>query len=848
MGSTCCALQKRTENKKNKHIMEEVKNMNQVEEQSSFDLKAILTMLILNWQWFVLSVILCLGIAFCYLRYTTPIYQASAKMLIKDEDQTNKRASQMFANLNNIGMMTNSTGIDNEMEILKSTTISEQAIKDQKMYVLYYEKGTIKKNYIYKRQPINVDIDNKGLSELQNPLELAITRKGNNYEVDYEFFEPVELGQKPSKKTIKGQKTLTHIPAAFKTRAGIITLSQNTNEGLEEGKTLHATIVSPTKMALAYCKALNISPSSKQTTIAVLTLTDSNPQRALDYLDALTTAYNRQANEDKNIIAYRTEEFINGRLEKISAELGHTDGSIEQFKRNNQMIELQMNATQTMANANEYDQKLIEVNMQIALLNNLSTFIDDESNNYQVIPSNIGLEDPSTTQLITNYNKEVLERNTLLRTASETNPAVKPYTARLDQLHNSIKKAMAQTKNTLEIQRNSLNQQYAKYQGQVLKSPEQQRVMTDIGRQQEVQTALYTMLLQKREENSISLAATADKGRLIDNPTYEGKVKPRGAIVMLIGLILGAGIPFGILMIINYFKYKVENRDDIAKLTNAPVIADVAVASESAKSKADIVVHENKNNMMEEIFRGMRTNLQFMLHEGEKVIMTTSSIAGEGKTFCVSNLAISFALLGKKVVLVGLDIRKPRLAELFEINDHKHGITPLLAMANPTVEDVKSQIVSSGVNNNLDLLMAGPVPPNPAELVERKQLETIIDILKENYDYVLIDTAPVGLVTDSLQITRVANVTMAVVRADYTPKDNILMLDELSKEQKLKNMAIVLNGIDMSKKKHSYNYGYGKYGTYGRYGRSYKSYGNYGTYGNYSQSHYGDKNDSSVKK
>lgn len=831
--------------------MEENKNlnMNNAEEQSAFDIKTLYTMLILNWQWILLSVVLCLGLAYCYLRYTTPIYQATAKMLIKDEDTRGARASrQMLDNMATLGMMTNSAGIDNEMEILHSTTISEEAIKDLKLYAVYHEKGTIKKHLVYKTQPINVDLNAASLSKLQSPIKLEITRKGNNYNVDYEFFPAVELGQPTAKKPIKGNNTVNRLPSSIKTQAGTISFSQNGTVELEDGKTLYVTIVPPVKMAEAYCKALNIAPSSKQTTIAVLTLTDVSPQRALDYLEALTTAYNRQANEDKNAIAYRTEEFINGRLEKISAELGHTDGSIEQFKRNNQMIELQMSATQTMANANQYDQKLIEVNMQIALLNNLSQFIDDDSNMYQVIPSNIGLEDPSTTQLITSYNKEVLERNTLLRTASESSPAVKPYTARLDQLHNSIKKAMAQSKKTLEIQRNSLNQQYRKYQGQVLSSPEQQRVMTEIGRQQEVQTALYTMLLQKREENSISLAATADKGRLIDRPTFMGKVKPKSSMIMLIGLILGLGIPFGILMLINYFKYKVENREDIAKLTSFPTIADIAVSTEQAKAKADIVVHENTNNMMEEIFRALRTNIQFMLQEGEKVIMTTSSIAGEGKTFCASNLAISFALLGKKVILVGLDIRKPRLAELFEIQDHKHGITPLLTMISPTKEDVRSQIVPSGVNKNLDLLMAGPIPPNPAELVERQQLDVIIEHLKEDYDYILLDTAPVGLVTDSLQIARVANATMAVVRADYTPKDNILMLDELAKEGKLKNLALVLNGIDMSKKKHSYHYGYGKYGKYGRYGRYGKSYGNYGSYGNYSQSHYGNKNDNSVKQ
>ncbi len=333
-------------------------------------------------------------------------------------------------------------------------------------------------------------------------------------------------------------------------------------------------------------------------------------------------------------------------------------------------------------------------------------------------------------------------------------------------------------------------------------------------------------------------------------------MKPKKSIVMLIALVLGLAIPFGVVYLINFFKYRIEGHEDVASLTKLPILADVAVANDAAKTRGEIVVHENTNNMMEEIFRAMRTNLQFMLPEGEKVIMTTSSIAGEGKTFVTSNLAISFALLGKKVVLVGLDIRKPRLAELFQLSDRKHGITPLLAMSNPTEGDLAAQIVKSGVNDNLDLLMAGPIPPNPAELVERKQLETVIDMLKQKYDYIFIDTAPVGLVSDTLQIARVANVSVVVCRADYTPKDNILMFNSLTEENKLKNVAIVINGIDMTKRKYSYYYGYGKYGRYGKYGSygkygkygKYGSYGYYGSYGNYSNSRYADKNDDSVKR
>ena len=241
---------------------------------------------------------------------------------------------------------------------------------------------------------------------------------------------------------------------------------------------------------------------------------------------------------------------------------------------------------------------------------------------------------------------------------------------------------------------------------------------------------------------------------------------------------------------------------------------------------------------MEEVFRAMRTNIQFVLTEGQKVILFTSSTSGEGKTFAAANLAVSFALLGKKAILVGLDIRRPRLAEQFKINDHKHGITNLLLKNEPTVEDLREQILPSGINSNLDLLMAGPIPPNPAELIARQSLNTVFELLRSEYDYILVDTAPVGLVTDTLQLGRIVDATVYICRADYTLKSSFDMINTLAEEKKLPKMNIVLNGVDMSKKKYGYYYGYGKYGKYG----------SYGNYGNYSNSHYGNKNDKSIKR
>lgn len=815
--------------------------------KSLFNFQTIYMTLILNWKWFALSLIICLGLASIYLRYTTPIYQAYAKLLIKEENNTRGRNSLQYAT--NLGMVSNSTGIDNEMEILKSSSIAIQAVKDLKLYTTYMSSGKVTNRLIYKNQPITVDIDPMHLDMLNYPITLTITREGKKYHVEGTYYS---TNSEAPGKSYAIDKSFTALPAAIGTQTGILTFIPNSTTPMQEGEKMLVRISPPKTVAVRYAAGLSIAQSSKSTSIAVLTINDQSPERAKDYLRQLAICYNRQANEDKNEVAVRTEEFINGRLEKINTELGSTESQLESYKKANKMVELQMSANQAISNSDQYDQKLAEANTQIALLNSITDYMNEPSHKYETLPANIGISDQSAVSLINKYNEIVLERNRLLRSASENSPTVTPLTSQLDDLSSSIRRAMAQAKRSMDIQRNAVASQYGKYNSMIQQTPEQEKTMKQIGRQLEVKAGLYLMLLQKREENSISLAATADKGKLIDDPALVGKVAPQSTTIYMGAMAAALAIPSIVFFLVGFFRYKIEGHDDVARLTRLPIIADVAIASDTAKTKADIVVHENKNNQMEEIFRSMRTNVQFMLKEGEKVISFTSSISGEGKTFTAANLAVSFALLGKKVILVGLDIRKPRLAELFEIDDHRHGITNLLVKSTITAADIQAQTLPSGVNNNLELLMAGPIPPNPAELLTRTSLDDIIGQLKHTYDYVIIDTAPVGLVTDTLQVGRVSNLTIYVCRADYTPKENFELINTLHTENKLPNICVVVNGIDLSKKKYGYYYGYGKYGRYakygyyGRYGK-YGRYNNYGNYGNYSNSHYSNENDTSVK-
>ena len=819
----------------------------QNEEESSFDFRTIFTMVVLNWQWFLLSILICVFSAMIYLRYTTPVYQVSVKMLIKDEDNR-RRSTQMLSNMRDFGFISNSTGIENEIEILQSKILAEEVVKNLKLYTEYYSDGRIKKVLMYQTQPINVDIDPLSLSKMDDTLKIvnmSITREKSKYVVN----GTVQAGNGER----EFSTSFTTMPAARKISAGTLTFTSIAGRKMQEGETMHVNISPVTMVASRYVGSLSVEPTSKVTSIALLTVKDINAKRAQDFLKELAECYNGQANADKNEIARKTELFINDRMEKINAELGMTEGQIESFKRSHNMTNMSIDAAQSVQRSSEFSDQLSQVNAQIQMIDYMREYVDNPSNKYQIMPSGIGLNDASSAALINDYNQQVQNRNRLLRSASENAPQVMTLTSTLDELERSIRTSLTQAHRSADIRRQSISNQYSMYQSRVSSTPVQERVLTEIGRQQEVKSGLYLMLLQKREENSISLAATADKGKLIDKPKFGGKVSPKSAIIMLISLILGAGLPALILYLIQFLKYKIEGPDDLARLTSLPVVAEVAVASESAKTAAGIVVHENQNDQIDEIFRSMRTNIQFMMTDKQKVILFSSSTSGEGKTFNAANLSVSFALLGKKVILLGLDIRKPALGKLFGITNRELGITNLLNKEQISKSDVKSQIISSGINSNLDLLLAGPVPPNPAELLARENLATIFDYLREDYDYVILDTAPIGLVTDTLQIGKYADVSVMICRADYTPKANISMINNIHKEQKMKNMCIVLNGVDMSKKKYRYYYGYGRYGKYGRYGYGKYGYGrygygNYGSYGNYANSHYGKPDDKSIKK
>ena len=821
--------------------------------RADFSFQKVFSLLVLNWQYFLFSFIIFVSGAILYLRYTEPTYKLSARMLIKDERKQNSNASQLLSNMMDLGFVTNSSGIDNEAEVIQSRILMRDVVRELHLNAEFRSKGHIKDQLVYRKQAVSVEMDPVVLDSLdkdymewgeKSSIRMEITRKKDGYFVEGVTYQS---GNEKDSRHQPFQENIDSLPASVNTALGTLTLTASQRFQMQTGETYIVTILPPMLVATNCLSAMTVEPISKRTDIAKVTFIDKNPQRGMDFLRRLAVCYNRRANADKNEVALRTEEFINERVKKINEELGLTEDELANYKRSHAVTGLSVDATQAVQMSNQFSTRLSEADAQIRLIDYLRDYVGDPRNKYQVIPSNVGLTDGATTQIISDYNQTVLNRNRLLIAANENAPQVQALTATIDNMAAGISTALLQARHSADIARQGIMEQYTKYQRQVAGAPAQEQVLTQIGRHQEVQSGILLLLLQKREENSISLAATADKGRLIDEPLNEGKENPKKAMVLLSALLLAFALPLSIIWLIRLLRYRIEGHDDVQSLTTLPIIADIPMANDDVKTSAGIVVHENKNTQMDEIFRSLRTNVRFLLKEHEKKILFTSSISGEGKTFCAANLAMSCALLGQRVVLCGLDIRKPALGRLFGIADKNLGITTLLTKDQVTLDDVKRQIVESGVNENLHLLLSGPIPPNPSELLARKTFQQVISLLEQQYDYVIFDTAPVGLVTDTLQIAEHADCCVLVCRADYTPKSSFGLLNQLADEGKLPNASIAINGIDMSRRKYGYYYGYGVYGKYGRYG-VYGKYGNYGHYGMYADSHYGLKDDNSIKK
>ena len=788
----------------------------QSKSDESINLYAIFFKYFVYWPWFVASVLICLVGCYIYLRYQAPVYNVSSAVLIKENDKrSGSSANNPLGTMQDLGMFSMTNNFDNEIEILRSRTLIKKVVNDLGLYISLSEERTLGYNIpLYKSSPVNVYMTPEEAEKLEASVKLKI-----------QYTKDGKLTVKAEYKLNEEEQTLEHsfdkLPAVLSTPVGILGFTVNdailndTIRPIEENIYLVGYIASPTIVAENYSENLNVEPASKTTTIALMSLQSTIKQRGIDFINRLIAFYNQDTNDEKNEVAQKSAEFIEERIGIINRELGTTESELADFKQRSGLTDLMSDAQLALRENSKYEQQRTENATQISLVTYLRDYINNPKNIDEVIPANVGLQDVNLASIIEQYNAMLIERKRLLRTSSENNPAVVNINTGIEAMRHNVQTTVNSVLKGLQITRDDIERQARKFEGRISNAPLQEKEFMTISRQQEIKATLYVMLLQKREENAITLAATANNGRIIEEP-LSGKypVSPRKKVFMFAALILGLGIPVGIIYLNDLLKYKIENREDVEKITNVAVLGEIPLGAKPEEGA--IVVRENRNDIMEETFRALRTNMLFMLGSDEKVILVSSSQPGEGKSFIAGNIAVSLAYMGKKVVIAGLDIRTPGLNKVFNLSRRAEGITNYLS--DPKHVNLFDMIQHSDISPNLDILPGGPIPPNPTELVASDALDKAIEHLKEHYDYVILDTAPIGLVTDTAIIGRVADLCVYVCRADVTPKAAFGYINTLRDEKKFSKLATVINSIDMSKRKNSYGYGK-KYG-YG-YGKKY---------------------------
>lgn len=778
------------------------------EKEEKTDYSALLFPYLIRWPWIVASVVVCLALAAVYLHFATPVYNISATVLIKD-DKKGGSVSSDLALFQDMGMFNSSASVDNEIEILRSKSLARKVVADLGLYIGYSRRDGFRHTDLYGQSPFRIDFPAAVADSLAAPILLKVTLHPDGSLQAQATQDDAEIGS----------ARFDSLPAVLPTPAGTLTFLPVEKIAFPEQETvIDVTVGSPMAVAKGYAAGLTVEPTSKTTSVVTVSIANTNRRRGEDFINHLVENYNRDANNDKNEVARNTAHFIDERIAIINAELGTTEAELEEFKRRAGLTDLSSDAQLAVAEKSEYEKQVVANGTQLNLVNYLIDYLARPENAQSVLPANIGLTNTSVATLVTAYNERLIERQRLLRTSSESNPVIRRLDTELAGLRQSLTTSLQSARKELLITQADLDRQSELYAGRISDAPTQERQYMSIQRQQTIKAELYLMLLQKREENNITLAATANKAKIIDDAMAgNAPVSPKGKMIYLLALVAGIGLPVAVINILQLLSFRIEGRADVERLTTVPILGDVPLSDEG---QGPIAVRENENNLMTETFRNLRTNLLFLLDGPQKnVILVTSTMSGEGKTFIASNLAVSLALLGKKVIIVGLDIRKPGLNKVFHISHRQRGITQYLSAPQDTTLD--ELIQPSGIHPNLDLLPGGVVPPNPTELVARPALDDVIRQLRGRYDYVVLDTAPIGMVTDTQLIARTADISLYVCRADYTHKNDYRLINELQQQKRLPGLCTVINGLDMTQKKYGYYYGYGKYGRYYGYGKKY---------------------------
>jgi len=760
----------------------------EVEEKNAIDLHKIIGRFLVHWPWFLGCLVAALVIAFLYLRYSTPLYKVNAKILVQDDK---KGAGLPDANvLEGLGISGGKSSVDNDLEIIKSRTLMTRVVKGLQLNVSYFTLGRIKEAEVFAERPFDMYFLSFSEDSLRKPVEYFLRQEGtSNYVLE---------GDGHKWKGRSGDTLRLPIGDAVITRR--ITVSQDAPQVYVQ--------VTSTKAAVSrYMSSLSATLPNKQVSTIALTLQTAVPDKGEVVLNRLIAEYMQANVDDRNRIADSTMRFIDERLQLVNGELVGIEKSIENFKSSNELTDLSEQSKQLLSNTTDYARQLTEKEVQYSVLQSLERFVNSSGPGSRVVPATLMIQDPAFSSLVNSYNALQLQREQLLMTTTESNPVVRNLDQQMAALQREMNQSIASLKRQLQTSIGELRSRVGAIDAQIRQVPAKERTFLEYSRQQAIKQELYVFLLKKREESALTKSSTVANARIVDAAERdEIPFKPKRQLVYLSAFVLGILVPYGGIALREALNTKIRTKEDITSRTQAPILGEI---SHNPDATQVLVVTPNSRNAISEQFRALRSNLQFvMTGQEEKTILLTSSMSGEGKSFVSLNLASALAITDKKVVVMELDLRKPKISKYLGL-DNNIGFSNY-AIGAATAEQI---IRPSGVMENLFVISSGPIPPNPAELLSGKRAGELFAYLKEHFDYIVVDVPPVGVVTDAQLLSSYADVTLFLVRQDVTDKAQLSIPEELVQQRKMPKLSLVVNDIKQERQGYGYGYGYG-YGDY----------------------------------
>ena len=763
---------------------------NQLPKDEGLDISKLLPKIIRKWPLILLSVIVCLGIAYLYLRYTTPMYRISARVLVNDEKKGGNVLGAAADALGDLGgLLGTKSTVDNEAEILQTRYLMEQVVKDMHLNIAYFKKGRVNDIEIYK-SPFTVQFVAAEDTIKATGFELALL-KNNKLSLKSGVLDTVV--------DFNGKVTFPKV--------GTFIITKTPGQLFAEDERYKFSIVSIDEKVAGLMNDLNVSVGNKLITVIDLSINHPIPKKGEDILTELINKYVQGNIDDKNEVADSTIKFIRNRLAFISSELGDLEGNIQGFKQKNNLADMTEQSKLLVQNTSSFMNELSKVETQLSILSSLQEYLKDESGN-RVLPSSILPGDMVFTALIDKYNALLLDRDRRLLGVTETNPVITNLDKQIKNMRTDMLANLISTKNGLEITKAKLEGQMKSAEGKVQQVPATERNYLNLARQQQIKQELYIYLMQKSEETAISKTSNIANSRTIDPPKSEFKpFSPKKSVVALVGLFMGLGIPIGIIYLLEVLNNKINTKEDITEATEVPILGEISHSDDSA----NLAVSDNSRSAISEQFRALRTNLSFYHNDNEKtkVILLTSSMSGEGKSFVAINLGNVLAITGKRVLLMELDLRKPGMSGKLNTSNGV-GFTNYVVDKSLTSKDIVKPL---DIHEDLFIVSSGPIPPNPAETLLNSRTKELIDELRPQFDYIIIDAPPIGIITDAQLLEPHADVCLYLVRHKFTLKNQLHIVDDLFRTKKMKKIGIVINDIVLSDS-YAYGYGYG-YGSYG---------------------------------